>query len=74
MILFDTFESIAGGGNIMCVCLYQKSVCKKYRTRLQSSATGFLRPATFPFPLFLFPGSIMLICCDLSFKIFQSFE
>ena len=44
MILFDTFESIAGGGNIMCVCLYQKSVCKKYRTRLQSSATGFLVP------------------------------
>jgi len=26
------------------VCLYQKSVCKEYRTRLQSSATGFLMP------------------------------
>ena len=23
---------IAGGGNVMCVCLYQKSVCKEYRT------------------------------------------
>ena len=21
-----------GGGNVMCVCLYQKSVCKVYRT------------------------------------------
>ena len=45
MILFDTFESIAGGGgNIMCVCLYQKSVCKEYRTHLQSSASGFFMP------------------------------
>ena len=23
---------VTGGGNIMCVCLYQKSVCKVYRT------------------------------------------
>ena len=38
----------------MYMCLYQKSVCKDYRTRLQSSATGFLMP----FPLFLFPGGI----------------
>jgi len=22
----------SGGGNVMCVCLYQKSVCKVYRT------------------------------------------
>ena len=28
----------------MCVCLYQKSVCKEYRTRLQCSVTGFLMP------------------------------
>ena len=34
----------AGGGNVMCVRLYQESVCKEYRTRLQSSATGFLMP------------------------------
>ena len=26
------------------VCLYQKSVCKEYRTRLQSSATSFFMP------------------------------
>ena len=26
----------------MYVCLYQKNVCKEYRTRLQSSVTGFL--------------------------------
>ena len=26
------------------VCLYQKSVCKEYRTRLQSSATAFHLP------------------------------
>ena len=26
------------------MCLYQKSVCKEYRTRLQSNATGFLMP------------------------------
>ena len=23
---------LTGGGNVMCVCLYQKSVCKVYRT------------------------------------------
>ena len=23
---------VPGGGNVMCVCLYQKSVCKLYRT------------------------------------------
>ena len=23
---------IAGAGNVMCVCLYQKNVCKEYRT------------------------------------------
>jgi len=33
-----------GGGNVMYVCLDQKSVCKEYRTCLQSSATSFLMP------------------------------
>ena len=35
---------LTGGGNVMCVCLYQKSVRKVYCTSLQSSATGFLMP------------------------------
>ena len=25
-------QEASGGGNVMCVCLYQKSVCKVYRT------------------------------------------
>ena len=29
-IAFHRFQS--GGRNVMCVCLYQKSVCKEYRT------------------------------------------
>ena len=27
-ILYRTCELTPGGGNVMCVCLYQKSVCK----------------------------------------------
>ena len=27
------FKDIAVGGNVMCVCLYQKSVCKVNRTK-----------------------------------------
>ena len=34
----------------MCVRLYQESVCKEYRTRLQSSATGFFMPDQCHFP------------------------
>ena len=26
-------QKVPGGGNVMCVCLYQKSVCKVYRTK-----------------------------------------
>jgi len=48
------------GGNVMCVCLYQKSVRKVYRTCLQNSATGFLMPNQRHFLslLFLFPDTV----------------
>jgi len=44
MRLHHKIPLFPGGGNVMCVCLYQKSVCKEYRTRLQNSVTGFLMP------------------------------
>ena len=32
-LLFVELDQIStGGGNAMCVCLYQKSMCKEYRT------------------------------------------
>ena len=40
----------------MCVSVYQKSVCKVYRTGLQSDWLSHARAAPFPFPLFHFPG------------------
>jgi len=44
----------------MCVRVYQKSVCKVYRTGLQSSVTGFLMPDQRHF-LSLYSYSLVLL-------------
>ena len=66
---------------LMCVCLYQKSVCKEYQTRLQSSATGFLMPGQRHF-LSLYSYSLMItqlgirrsLCTVYACTLYESIE